>query len=269
MSPQVSFVVAAWNTERTIRRSIKSALSQTRGDLEVIIVDDGSTDRTAAIVGSLVDPRVRLIPLDRNLGRAHARNVGIFESHGEFIAVLDADDECLPDRLRHSLAIFDQFPGAGVVGGQMLVRRRHSVEASLDWPTSPLAIRRELIAGRMSIAHPTILFRRSALESVGGYDARLRWAEDFDLLRRLASKYEMRASPNPLTIYSRRSVDSLRYTYRTELSRLQIVGMQDGSDTSLALQRIAAGKLSVTTLMRQALRMAVRAGIPNGSPATQ
>lgn len=98
-APEVSFVVAAYNAADTIRRAILSALAQERVDLEVIVVDDCSTDGTSAVVEEIADPRVRLLRLAKNRGPGGARNAGLEAARGNWIAILDADDTITANRL--------------------------------------------------------------------------------------------------------------------------------------------------------------------------
>lgn len=104
--PSVSVVIAAKDAAAFIADALRSALAQTLDDLEVIVVDDGSTDDTSAVVRACAngDPRVRLLRNDRSQGVSRARNRAIGEARGEWIAVLDADDEFMPDRLERMVA---------------------------------------------------------------------------------------------------------------------------------------------------------------------
>lgn len=99
LAPEVSFVVAAYNAEETIRRAVESALAQETLDVEVIVVDDCSTDGTCDVVEKIADPRVRLLRLAKNRGPGGARNVGLDAARGNWIAILDADDTVSPQRL--------------------------------------------------------------------------------------------------------------------------------------------------------------------------
>lgn len=104
VSPDVSFVIAAYNAADTIAAAIESALAQQSVTLEVIVVDDCSGDDTRDIVRAMTDPRVRLIALENNRGPGGARNAGIDAATGRWIAVLDSDDTILPDRTRAMIA---------------------------------------------------------------------------------------------------------------------------------------------------------------------
>jgi Glycosyl transferase family 2 len=95
--PKVSIVIPVHNRERLVARAIRSCLSQTEADFEVIVVDDGSTDKTQEVMRRFNDPRIRLFTLPRNMGVGPARNRGVDEARGEWIAVLDSDDEIVPE----------------------------------------------------------------------------------------------------------------------------------------------------------------------------
>lgn len=101
--PLVSVIIPAFNAEKTIRNAIDSVLKQTMPHLEVVVVDDASTDGTTRVVESIVDGRVRLLKSERNLRPAGARNLAIRLAKGHWVAILDADDEWVPDRLENML----------------------------------------------------------------------------------------------------------------------------------------------------------------------
>ena len=103
-APDISIVIAAYNAADTIQRAILSAAAQEEVTVEIIVVDDCSTDRTREVVASLGEPAVRLVGLDRNRGPGGARNAGFAAARGRWIAVLDSDDTMRPDRLRRLIA---------------------------------------------------------------------------------------------------------------------------------------------------------------------
>jgi glycosyltransferase involved in cell wall biosynthesis len=109
--PLVSVVVPAYNAGETIGNAIQSVLSQTTSDLELIVVDDASTDHTLQQVVAVGDPRLRVLQLERNSGCAAARNRGVENARGRWVAFLDADDEWVPDRLERLLQVTGKSPG--------------------------------------------------------------------------------------------------------------------------------------------------------------
>lgn len=116
--PLVTTIIPAFNARRTISDTIKSALMQTHADLEVVVVDDGSTDDTLAIVQALAlrEPRIRIVSHE-NRGLASARNSGIMAAEGEFVAPLDADDIWHPEKIARQLVAIDAVPGAALAYG--------------------------------------------------------------------------------------------------------------------------------------------------------
>lgn len=109
--PKISIIIPAYNTERYIKQSVTSALAQSGIDLEVIVIDDASSDSTRAQVRSLAaaDRRVRLISHPTNCGPAKARNLGLAAARGEWIGLLDADDFYAPSRLSTLLALAERY----------------------------------------------------------------------------------------------------------------------------------------------------------------
>ncbi len=107
MSPKVSVIIPAYNTEKYIAKAIESALEQTLQNLEVVVVDDGSSDGTVDVVKQFTDPRVRLLVNPRNLGAGGARNRALEAAQGDWVAVLDSDDWYAPQRLERLLQIAD------------------------------------------------------------------------------------------------------------------------------------------------------------------
>ena len=119
----VSVVVPTYNRESTIVRSINSILEQTYQNLECIIVDDGSSDHTKDVVSQIEDSRVRYIKLNQNRGPSVARNVGIRESRGDYIAFNDSDDLWLPDKLEIQMAKLEAEAEAGMIYCSYLYRK--------------------------------------------------------------------------------------------------------------------------------------------------
>jgi glycosyltransferase involved in cell wall biosynthesis len=115
--PKASFVVPVYNGQAFLAETLQSCLDQTYPRIEIIVVDDGSTDGTADILTHFqyLDERVKVIRLEKNAGRSNARNVGVAAAQGEIIFTLDADDICLPDRVEKSLKFFKKNPTADIV----------------------------------------------------------------------------------------------------------------------------------------------------------
>ncbi|WP_157547625.1 glycosyltransferase family 2 protein [Hymenobacter sp. DG25A] len=116
MKNLVSILLPVYNVEDFIHKTIYSLLNQTYQDLEIIVVDDRSTDRTVEKIREINDPRIKLIVNETNLGRAGSDNVGMQYVKGEYVAKMDGDDICHPERLARQVAVLDSRPDINVVG---------------------------------------------------------------------------------------------------------------------------------------------------------
>lgn len=116
MRPTVSVIIPAHNRERFIGDAVNSILAQTLTDFELVVVDDGSTDATTALVSAIGDPRVRLVRHERNRGIPAARNTGLEEAQGKYIAWLDSDDTARPHRLEEQVRFLESHPEVAMVG---------------------------------------------------------------------------------------------------------------------------------------------------------
>lgn len=185
--PNVSVVLPTHNRLDTLKRSLASVLEQSYTDLEVIVVDDCSTDATAAYIKTLSDARVRYLQLSQNRGAATARNAGIQLATGEFIAFQDSDDLWLPNKLSNQLAYLEQNESLAVVFTSFV-----KCHPAYKFVMPPEAVPSSEIAPRLAfgnfIGTPTVLARRSVLLAAGGFDTELRNHEDWDLWLTLAGR---------------------------------------------------------------------------------
>ena len=194
-----------YNGERYLAEAIASVLGQTYPDFELIIVDDGSTDGSAAIVEAYArrDSRVRFIPLRQNIGKSSARNRGIEAAGGPYIAGMDCDDICLPDRLRRQVDFLDANPDIGVVGTNMRV-----VDQELKFRfESKLPLEHAHIAWGLffdtSVAGAYVMMRRRLLADVGGYEEGRVNCDDTELWTRLIQQTRFANLPDILMLYRR------------------------------------------------------------------
>lgn len=130
-TPDVSFVIAAYNAEDTLERAIDSALGQGGVSMEIIVVDDCSTDGTGALVRNHCDPRVRLVTMPRNSGPAAARNAGFATARGRWIAVLDSDDALRPDRMARMISRAEKAEAQIAVDNLDVVKGNGSVQYTM------------------------------------------------------------------------------------------------------------------------------------------
>jgi hypothetical protein len=185
--PLVSVVMVVCNVDRFLAEAIESILAQTFRDFEFIIVDFGSTDKSKSIVSEYAarDGRVKLHEID-HCGLAEARNVGCFLAEGRYIAIMDADDISLPNRLQWEVDFLEKHPDVCLVGGA--TERIDGAGRSLGIQSYPTADRNinSRIAFDLPFRQPTILIRRQTFALVGGYRAPFVFGEDYDLWLRLA-----------------------------------------------------------------------------------
>jgi len=200
-APRVSVVIPVFNCERFVAEAVESVLAQSFRDLELIVIDDGSTDRSPEIVAQLIrdERRARLHVNERNLGLSVTSNRGWQEARAPYVARLDADDVALPDRLSRQVPFLDDHPRVGAVGGAAIrIGASGAQGATMRFPTQNRGIRATLDR-RSCIAHSAALIRRAALEQVGGY--RLDVGGDFDLWLRLAERWELANLAEPVVLY--------------------------------------------------------------------
>lgn len=194
MSVRVSVIIPAFNSVGTIVRAVESVLSQDWSNLELIVVDDGSTDGTAELLAVRYPEQVIVIRQD-NRGAAAARNRGIAAAKGEFVAFLDADDEWVPGKLRLQIEQLDENSGAALCFADMShwengreIYRSYLRERGLG-PCGGKIFDRLL--QECFIFTPTVIVRRTVFATVGPFDEGLRICEDYDLWLRIAKRFEI------------------------------------------------------------------------------
>lgn len=199
--PRVSIITAAFNAERDIARMIRSVDEQTETSWEHVIVDDGSSDTTSALINARAqrDPRVRGLR-QQNAGAAAARNAGLAMAEGEWILFLDADDTLRPDflarMLRHATSDVD-----AIACGHLRVTPQGKTAARRAAPRIAQGRFVDVTRGPPAILH-AVLLRRSIFASIGTFDSGLRTNEDWDLWVRLArSTARIAREPRPLAMY--------------------------------------------------------------------
>jgi GT2 family glycosyltransferase len=229
MAVHVSVVIPAYNAAGTIRAALDSVAAQTFRDFEVIVVDDNSVDGTAEVVrscwGGAEDSRRRLIRLDCNLGPAGARNAGMREARGEWIAFLDGDDAWLPWRLSAQMACVAACPDAALVCGEVVLREAAGQAAPslpANWTPGADTVTEtslEDFVDSNPVPTSTVLARKDVLRRVGGFDEQFRGPEDIDLWMRVAASGRVLKIRAPLAAY-REAPGSLSMTPATFLPEI-------------------------------------------------
>jgi glycosyltransferase involved in cell wall biosynthesis len=237
----VSVVVPAYNSDEFVGEAVESALSQTYPPIEVIVVDDGSTDDTARVLELLGD-RIKLVRQE-NAGVAAARNTGIAVARGELFAFLDADDAWVPEKLDRQVQIHAQNPQIGLT---------HCGLVEVDRRLKPL---RERLAGlegdgvylkmlygqgdRLHASGSTMMVSRAAIDAVGDFDASLPPSEDWELMYRVAKQFRVGFVPEPLVLYRQHPDNAHRNIPRQERSMMLALGkvFDSGGPDVRALRR--------------------------------
>lgn len=223
-APVVSVIIPAWNAAAFVRRAIDSALAQSWTAREVIVVNDGSSDATGDILASY-GARIRSIT-QPNGGLSNARNRGIREARGEFIALLDADDWWLPEKLARQIDLMQRRPELGFCSTRARIVAPDGTETG-QWECPRLdgTLLRTLFLRNGSIpgSGSGVLVRRALFDRVGLFDETLRSLEDIDLWMRLAAVAGYGCIDEPLTVIVKQPDSMSRNLEVMRASALQVM----------------------------------------------
>ena len=197
--PKVSVIILTYNRSALLRRAVQSVLNQTFGDFEVIVVDDASVDDTKDVIKDMTDKRIRYLPHEQNMGEGRARNTGVANAQGEYIAFLDDDDEWLPEKLELQVSVMEKSePGIGAVhtGYWRILTDTGEVRESDARKEGDLW--GEFLFGN-NLVHPSsILLRASCFERLGVFDVSITTGLDYDMWLRVSKEYKFAAINKPL-----------------------------------------------------------------------
>jgi hypothetical protein len=202
--PAISVVMSVFNAERYVAGAIASILTQSFGDFEFLILNDGSTDGSEAIIAAYArrDPRIRVISRE-NRGLIASLNQLLDMARAPLIARMDADDLSAPDRLERQMAFLATHPEHGLVGTDCRYIGPDGQALSLPQSPRPLSdaqLRRNLESGPL-LTHTAVVYARAAAMAVGGYRHAFTHAEDYDLWLRLSQVTRMANLPEKLVSY--------------------------------------------------------------------
>lgn len=220
--PKVSVVIPVFNASDTLPSSVESILKQSYTDFELILIDDGSSDDSWALITeySRIDPRVIALQNEVNLGISRTRNKGLSFARGEFLMWQDADDISLPDRMEKQCEYLDHHPREGMVGGSLEVFSNQTVRGIRRYPTEDVEIRK-MIFRFSPIAQPAAMIRMSALKAVGDYNIHLKAAEDLEMTFRIGELFELANIPDVVLRY-RLSSTSATYKHLRAMEKATI-----------------------------------------------
>lgn len=199
--PLVSVVIPTYNRASLVQRAIESVRQQTYENLEIIVVDDSSTDETPEVVPTIDDPRVEYVRHETNRHGAAARNTGVKYASGEYVAFLDDDDEWYPKKIEKQVKALDESPEevAMIYCWADVYREGHTNNpVAASEPTVSGEIFEETLTSNPIGATSTLVIDSEALETVGGFDEDLERGQDSDLIRRIAANYRVDYVPERL-----------------------------------------------------------------------
>lgn len=216
--PYFSVVIPLYNKEAYIEDTLKSVLSQTFQDFEVIIVDDGSTDKSLEVVSSIIDKRIKTFT-QNNLGASKARNLGIDHAKGDYMALLDADDLWYPNHLEELKKLIETFPGAGLYCNNYEVKRSPNLIVptifNFQYVQNQSLIIKDFFEANIISFIPTsssVAILKSKFINVGRYNTNIKSGQDTDLWIKMGLKYKVAFNPTITMLYNNFNDFSLSQT---------------------------------------------------------
>ena len=204
---RISVVIPLYNKEKHIEKTISSVLSQTISDFEIIVVNDGSTDKSPNAVQNFKDPRIRLIH-QKNAGVSAARNKGIYEANADLIAFLDADDEWTPDFLKTILRLYEKYPQAGLYATFYFLSNNKTLATpyikgihSSPWEGLITNYFYNVSNTNLPFSASSVAVPKCVFYDVGFFSVGMARGEDQDMWARIAIKYPIAYSTNKESIY--------------------------------------------------------------------
>lgn len=201
--PKVSVICLCYNHARFVQNTLHSVRSQVYPNVEIIIVNDASTDNSAHMIKEVIEdqPEIQFLDLAENVGNCKAFNLGLSQSHGKYVIDLSCDDELMPDRIEKQVHAFEKLPeNYGVLYSDAVYIDEAGNQLS-DHFSRFVPARGDLysdLVSRYFIAPPTMMIRKAVLDDLGGYDEQLAY-EDFDFWVRSARNWKYDYLPEPLT----------------------------------------------------------------------
>ncbi|KAA6352593.1 putative glycosyltransferase EpsJ [termite gut metagenome] len=227
----ISVIIPMYNAQQTIIRAIDSVLKQTyKGNFEVIVVNDGSTDNSLEIVNQYIveNDLNDITVIDKpNGGVSSARNAGLLVAKGDWIALLDSDDEWLPEKTEVQMSIMEQYDNIDFLGCNSLGYQTRILWRLKD-KLSPIKLWELMIKWHPQT--PTIIFKKSIIEDVGIYNEEMRYGEDVEFLLRICKARECWFIPDQLVICG-----GGKFPFGDSGLSANLQAMQEGMDNTLSM----------------------------------
>lgn len=194
-SPKVTVLMPVYNGETYLPEAIQSILNQTFADFEFLIIDDGSTDSSWNILNNFNDSRIRLVKNNQNIGITKTLNKGLQLAKGDYVARMDADDRCFPERLQRQKTFLDENLNFAMVGSWVEVIDEIGRKIKkINFPLVSYLLRWRLLYTN-TFVHSAVMYRKNAVLGIGGYFDKYEHAEDYDLWSRLSTHFEVANIP--------------------------------------------------------------------------
>ncbi|MBM3250937.1 MAG: glycosyltransferase family 2 protein [Candidatus Nealsonbacteria bacterium] len=197
-SPLVSIVMSVYNGERFLKESIDSLLNQTYKNIEIILVNDGSTDRTREIASSFQDERIVFIDRNHNLGLTKSLNEGLQYVHGDYIARLDVGDVALPTRIKEQVNFLEGHPEIGIIGSGIELFYNNQTLKKYIYAPNHKTIKKQLLRFVNPLPHSTLMIRAEIIKKLNGYCEAFLRSQDYDLLLRGLNVTKLASLPKVL-----------------------------------------------------------------------
>ncbi len=224
MNPLISVILPVYNQAPFVQEAIESILNQTFKDFEVIVINDCSKDESLNAINSIRDPRIKVFSNKENLGISYCLNFGISVAQASIIARMDGDDICHSDRFFLQYEYLSKNPKVAAVGCWMkLFKNDENFISVHKYPSDIEEVKTNLIFEN-SIPHPGVMFRKSIIDSLGGYTNKYQYAEDWELWMKLSRDYDLTNIPYVLLYYRvhNHSVSKIHTTYQSQ-SKLRLI----------------------------------------------
>jgi len=243
----ITVLMAVYNGERYLSRSIESVLSQSCTNFEFLIIDDGSTDRSFEIIGHFAfqDERIRWVK-QKNMGLTKSLNKGLLLAGGDYVARQDAGDMSKKDRLSTQKRFLDENPDVVLVGSSIdLIDEAGHVINTKHLPKESADIK-SILRKKNCFSHGSMMFRKKEIKDIGGYREELKYSQDYDLVLRLSEKHKLS------------NLDDVLYQYRMDsqaisVENIEIQRLYRDYIKKLAGQRRTQGKDDLQTGNRSVL----------------
>jgi len=245
ITARVSVLMTIYNAEPYLKEALDSILVQEFSDWELIAVENGSTDQSAETLSAYDDPRVRVFTFAENIGRTPALRYAFEQAKGEYIAVLDADDVALPERLERQVEFLDNYPEVVLVGSWVQgIDETGCITSTLEPPINSEEIH-DCLGWANPMVHSSVMYRSDAASKVGGYPEEFAYAQDIALMQLLAQNGRLGIIDNFLCQWR----TSAKTMTRSSRNRLLIAYEQ------VAVWRYAAKSLPLSLRARRLNRL--------------